>query len=500
MIWAVMIGIAVVGCHTGYFERIVEKKPIRYSVYGNGQVRRSERRSGKEKRVVLKAEAGEGWMFKQWQGIKGEEKYEKEIEVKAGTHKEIAAEFVRRKWTYVVYMAGDNELEGRAVEAVNEIEAVNWRGADVSVLVLIDRTAGYDATDGDWSGTRLYEVKYDKEGVNSTMISQRLDCPVLGLKKDGESELDMSNSRTVRGVLEYARSQYQAEQYGLVVWGHGAGWKGMVKDESSAGDGMKIGSFAEAAADKGLSIIGFDTGFAGNVEVMYEVKDAAQYALGSSGASPAEGWPYKAIFERFLASGKGVEGFCEAVIQAYKEKYRGTAGADITVCRLDKIRGVFAAYEGLSKEVSEAITSGDSAAKVKGLLLHESLTYRNSRYPSDVYVDIKDSAVKLKEKAGELSGADAGKRQRIVEAADKVAQAVEGASSGWIEGKGEAGHIGIYVHQMQSADAESGVHDAAYVRGSGVAERCEFVKESRWWVVQNSKDKSVLDKLFYQYR
>ena len=87
-----------------------------------------------------------------------------------------------------------------------------------------------------------------------------------------------------------------------------------------------------------------------------------------------------------------------------------------------------------------------------------------------------------------------------MEAADKVAQAVEGASSGWIEGKGEAGHIGIYVHQMQSADAESGVHDAAYVRGSGVAERCEFVKESRWWVVQNSKDKSVLDKLFYQYR
>jgi len=61
-----------------------------------------------------------------------------------------------RKWTYVVYMAGDNELEGRAVEAVNEIEAVNWRGADVSVLVLIDRTAGYDATDGDWSGTRLW--------------------------------------------------------------------------------------------------------------------------------------------------------------------------------------------------------------------------------------------------------------------------------------------------------------------------------------------------------
>ena len=116
-----------------------------------------------------------------------------------------------------------------------------------------------------------------------------------------------------------------------------------------------------------------------------------------------------------------------------------------------------------------------------------------------MYVDIKDSAEKLQSRAAELTG-DVGKQQRIRDAAAQVIQAVDGASSGWIEGKGEAGHIGIYVHQMQSADAETGVHDAAYVRGSGAAEQCTMVKTSEWWVVQNSKDKSVLDKIFYQYR
>ena len=116
-----------------------------------------------------------------------------------------------------------------------------------------------------------------------------------------------------------------------------------------------------------------------------------------------------------------------------------------------------------------------------------------------MYVDIKDSAEKLQSRAAELTG-DAGKQQRIRDKAAQVMQAVNEASNGWIEGKGEAGHIGIYVHQMQSADAETGVHDAAYVRGSGEADQCTMVKTSEWWVVQSSKDRSVLDKIFYQVK
>ena len=293
--------------------------------------------------------------------------------------------------------------------------------------------------------------------------------------------------------------QKQAEQYGLIIWGHGAGWRGMLKDEASGGTAMPISRLGSAVKDKGLSIIAFDTGFAGNLEVMYELKDAGQYGIGSSGASPAEGWDYRKLFTTFLASGKSAEDFCTATVEAYKEKYSGTAGADITVCKLEKMDAVYSAYEALSKEVSETVVTRLIAAKVKAIVMEESLTYRNSTYPTDMYVDIKDSAEKLQSRAAELTG-DAGKQQRIRDKAAQVMQAVNEASSGWIEGKGEAGHIGIYVHQMQSADAETGVHDAAYVRGSGAADQCTVVKNSEWWVVQNSKNKSILDKLFYQYR
>ena len=496
---AVSIGIALGSCHAAYFERIVEKKPIQYTVYGNGQVSRSESGSGKAKRIVLKAEAGAGWMFKQWQGVQEKDKYEREIEVKEGKQKEIAAEFVRRKWTYVLYMAADNELEGWAMEAVNEVEAVDWRGKDVSVLVLLDRTAGHDATDGDWSGTRLYEIRYDKDGVNSTFISQRLECAVLGLKKDDESELDMSKSRTVQGLLEYARSQYQAEQYGLIVWGHGTGWRGMLKDETSSGSAMKVGELAEAVKDKGLSIIGFDTGFAGNLEVLYELKDAGRYGIGSSGAGAAGGWQYRNVFGKFLESSESAEAFCSAAVEAYKEKYGGTAGADITVCKLDKMQRVFDAYERFSQQVSDVIRSKAVADTVKEVLLKESRVYRLSEYPTDVYTDVKDSARKLKEKAGELT-ADAVERQQIEQAADEVQRSVEESSVGWIQGQGDEGHIGLFVIQMQTQTAETGAHDAGYVKGSGAQGQCAVVKESMWWAVQPGKIKSILDKLFYVYR
>ena len=117
-------------------------------------------------------------------------------------------------------MAADNELEGAAMRALNELEGADWRGQDVSVLALIDRNPGYDATDGNWSGTRLYEIRYDKAGVNNTIISDRLECGILGLSRSSESELDMSSPYVLKCILEYAKDAYKADQYGLILWGH----------------------------------------------------------------------------------------------------------------------------------------------------------------------------------------------------------------------------------------------------------------------------------------
>jgi len=62
----------------------------------------------------------------------------REIKIAAGTGKDITVEFIKRKWTYILYMAADNELESNALRAVNELEGADWRGQDVSVLALME--------------------------------------------------------------------------------------------------------------------------------------------------------------------------------------------------------------------------------------------------------------------------------------------------------------------------------------------------------------------------
>ena len=83
-----------------------------------------------------------------------------------------------RKWIILLYMAADNNLESDAITDFNEMELASI-GANVTVIALIDRAEGYDATNGDWTDTRLYKIKRDSQ-VNKTYIaSERLECPEL---------------------------------------------------------------------------------------------------------------------------------------------------------------------------------------------------------------------------------------------------------------------------------------------------------------------------------
>lgn len=97
------IGAALSGCRQQYTEIIVEKKPIQYTVVGEGQIMRGQEKENNTIYTVLKAEAAVGWMFKEWKGVGEERKYKKEIKIAAGSGKDISAEFIKRKWTYVLY-------------------------------------------------------------------------------------------------------------------------------------------------------------------------------------------------------------------------------------------------------------------------------------------------------------------------------------------------------------------------------------------------------------
>jgi hypothetical protein len=114
-------------------------------------------------------------------------------------------------------MAADNNLESAAIADFNELEAVNLAGKQASILVLFDRGPGYDATNGDWTDTRLFEVKTDPSGNNGTIISTRLDCPQLGLSATSNTELDMADPLVLNWLIDYTKGTYTADNYGLII-------------------------------------------------------------------------------------------------------------------------------------------------------------------------------------------------------------------------------------------------------------------------------------------
>src|SRR5215204_655221 len=69
-----------------------------------------------------------------------------------------AAPPARAKWTVMVYMAGDNNLEDYVVKDIELELAPTGSSANVQVVALADRAPGYDTSRGDWQSTKLYHV------------------------------------------------------------------------------------------------------------------------------------------------------------------------------------------------------------------------------------------------------------------------------------------------------------------------------------------------------
>lgn len=70
------------------------------------------------------------------------------------------------KWTIMVYMCADNNLESAAIADMNELEEAGST-SDVNILVQIDRAKGYDTSNYDWPTTRRYYITPDSNAPGS---------------------------------------------------------------------------------------------------------------------------------------------------------------------------------------------------------------------------------------------------------------------------------------------------------------------------------------------
>ncbi|MBP3742224.1 MAG: hypothetical protein J6J00_04500 [Treponema sp.] len=152
---------------------------------------------------------------------------------------EIEEVVVERKWTLLIYMAADNNLETAALEDFCEMELSSLNTDEVTVLVLLDRSALYDTSNSNWSGTRLYCLNTGRTDSAQELISEEIDCPLLALEKGSCVKLTLSSGAVLSHALTFMRAEYPADNYGLIMWGHGTGWR--------YGESLSCGGLASSA-------------------------------------------------------------------------------------------------------------------------------------------------------------------------------------------------------------------------------------------------------------
>jgi len=228
----------------------------------------------------------------------------------------MAQRFVQPKaWTVMVYMDGDNNLEGAAIDDFLEMARVH--NSDVNVVVQFDRVEGYDAGYGDWKTTERFIMW---EGITPE--------PQYALSDLGEK--NMGAPGTLESFIDWARDKYPAEHYALILWDHGGGWKGGVCNDdhpndpnARRGDFLDMSELRQALGSTApFDVIGMDACLMGELEVAYEIKDYADFFVASAERIPGYGWDYASILRPSdLGFSVSAETWAEGLVASYGTYY-----------------------------------------------------------------------------------------------------------------------------------------------------------------------------------
>jgi len=401
------------------------------------------------------------------------------------------------RWTFMVYLAADNDLEPYAIADFNEMEMVGST-SDLNILVQFDRSPKYDASNGNWSDTRRFRVVQD--GDPNTITS-----PVL----ENLGEVNMGSPQALVEFLSWGVQNYPADHYCLVLWDHGGGWRllekssgglrttrlnqpeapaskdqrivaagppggrmpgfvnpfgsgwGPLKDvcvDETNSDRLLSDEIQSALAASGtvLDILGYDACFMGMIENAYEIRGMAHYLVASEETEPGDGWAYDLLLSALQAAPSMTPAeLSTTIVRTYGTYYQGGSGNDQTLSAVDltKIPSVVSALDGLATSI---VAAGDWN------LVKQALE-RTDSYNQGQNVDLFHFADRL----GGLSGAG------TIQAATQALKDALGASV--IEYYTESGHAG--AHGVAVYCPPSSAYDPRYADGTL---RIDLSRDTQW--------------------
>lgn len=352
---------------------------------------------------------------------------------------------IQRKWTVMIYLAGDNNLSSEMIYAIKEMKRVGkiGFGQAVTVLALFDPARGLP--------TQAYIIESgDKD--NELMGQAHHVSAVIGEKSDGRRSttfilnpiinpnedtnivpFNTGDPEPLFQFISYGFIACPAEHYMVILSGHGSGADEdfLLKDESSR-DSLTIPELKEVFTslkrefpDQTIDILGLDSCLMSMAEVYYELanlekpdntqaiqqsaiascveispktkpntvglKNTVNFLIGAEGFELSSGWPYQRILS-ILAKNPEIdpEQYVRKIVKAYTNYYADYVlsgqSVDLTACDLrnDVAKNLKNSMQNLSAVLRNYLK--DKNGKNDILLAH----WEAQSYKFDQYTDLYD--------------------------------------------------------------------------------------------------------------
>jgi hypothetical protein len=355
----------------------------------------------------------------------------------------VGAQAPAAEWTMMFYMDSDNDLEAPQMNDLKEMLRVGGT-KEVNIIVLSDRHV---------KGAGKYTDEPVANLKNWT-TAKLLRVETGRLVELGDwGEVNMGDPATLKRFVTTVAKQFPANRYGLVFGNHGAGWPGIVGDESHDHDSLTSAElpavFKDTSAATGkLELIGFDACLMGNFEVAKAVAPYARAMVASEELEPGDGWNYTPLFQTFTKNPKMdglqlgriiADTFNDYFNRSQDEDLRSEGqGVTLSVVALDKLEPLEKAVNDFALAQQDALAKGGRAAWLRFAAARENAqefgSDPNPAGRANVF-DLLGYAINLK--AAEPS---------LGKAADAIALALKDVVYHNVKGRGRPGATGLSIY------------------------------------------------------
>lgn len=298
------------------------------------------------------------------------------------------------KWTVMVYIDADNNLEPFGVMNLEMLESVGSTES-VNFVVLIDTFSGPAS------------LVYVTHG---------------GVQVLGEwGEVNMADPAVMTEFIQAAEKAAPAEKYAFITWDHGGGWRGMNWDDTSeiqtgVPQYMDMKELRDAVVKAGVrfDLFAFDQCLMAQPEVAYQLDGYADYLVFSEETIYGQGFPYDAIAAHLVANpSMSAPALAKTIVTDFAAYYNSITWAnDWTISAFD-----MAHMDDLTHAVTDlAYSSTNAIGTYKSQFKNDLSNTLNYYYP--YYADLKEYAMNVVADKAILDSAVKAAAQDVVDAID----------------------------------------------------------------------------------